>query len=246
MLIPKMLSPAISQAKDCQSQRAADFTITATEHLQGFDLLQSFHLTAQSFISLSRINSKWEDAKFRVKYLNALAKAFSYGVSQLIYVGLYFIGAILVVTDHMSVGSLIAVAQLSVYIIAPLQTFSADVAEIISSKKIIEKLENLNGSGDEDKAWCSPPAEFQCLALDNISFSYGRNPVLTDVSYTFKKGKKYTGSFWFRKDNADKAAVRLTETCSGQYFSEWNIHRPDGPCRLCGICYGQRPKYIPF
>lgn len=191
MLIPQMLSPAISQAKDCQSQRAADFTITATEHLQGFDLLQSFHLTAQSFISLSRINSKWEDATFRVKYLNALAKALSYGVSQLIYVGLYFIGAILVVTDHMSVGSLIAVAQLSVYIIAPLQTFSADVAEIISSKKIIEKLENLNGSGDEDKAWCSPPAEFQCLALDNISFSYGRNPVLSDVSYTFEKGKKY-------------------------------------------------------
>lgn len=191
MLIPKMLSPAISQAKDSQSQWAADYTITATEHLQGFDLLQSFHLTAQSFISLSRINSKWEDAKFRVKYLNALAKALSFGFSQLIYVGLYFIGAILVAKNYMSVGSLIAVAQLSVYIIAPLQTFSADMAEIISSKKIIEKLEALKMSELEDKEQCSAPEMFQRLTLDNVSFLYDQNRILTDVSYTFKKGKKY-------------------------------------------------------
>lgn len=191
MLIPKILSPAISHAKERQSLQAADYTITATEHLQGFDLLQSFHLTARSSISLSRINSKWEDAKFRVKYLNALAKALSYGVSQLIYVGLYFIGAILVVTDHMSVGSLIAVAQLSVYIIAPLQTFSADMAEIISSRKIIEKLDTLKSSGEWEKEWCLAPKEFQYLALDNISFSYGQNQILTNVSYTFEKGKKY-------------------------------------------------------
>lgn len=191
MLIPRLLSPAISQAKEHQSQQAADYTITATEHLQGFDLLQSFHLTVQSFIALNQINSKWEDAKFRVKYLNALAKSLSYGFSQLIYVGLYFIGAILVVKDFMSVGSLIAVAQLSVYIIAPLQTFSADMAEIISSKKIIEKLENLKASESVDKEWCSPPDEFECLALDHISFSYDKNQILTDVSYSFEKGKKY-------------------------------------------------------
>ena len=191
MLIPKMLSPAISQAKDCQSQWAADYTVTATEHLQGFDLLQSFHLTARSFISLSRMNERWEDAKFRVKYLNALAKAFSYGFSQLIYVGLYFIGAILVVKNYMSVGSLIAVAQLSVYIIAPLQTFSADVSEIISSKKIVDKLESLKTDGTEDKEWCTAPKEFECLTLDNVFFSYDRNRILTGVSYSFEKGKKY-------------------------------------------------------
>ena len=191
MLIPKLLSPAISQAKDSQSQRAADYTITATEHLQGFDLLQSFHLTAQSFISLSRSSAKWEEAKFRVKYLNALAKGLSYGFSQLIYVGLYFLGAMLVVTDHLSVGGLIAVAQLSVYIIAPLQTFSADVAEIISSKKIMEKLEALKAADAADKAWCSAPEKFQSLALDHVSFAYDQNRILTDVSYAFEQGKKY-------------------------------------------------------
>lgn len=191
MLIPKLLSPHISGAKEFQSRQAADYTVTATEHLQGFDLLQSFHLTAQSYSSLVRINEKWENAKFRTKYLNTLAQTLSYGFSQMIYVGLYFVGAILIVTGYMTVGTLIAVAQLSVYIIAPLQTFSADLAEIISSKKIIEKLEALKIHQREERTWQSAPESFQDLALQHVSFSYDKKRILDDVSYTFEKGRKY-------------------------------------------------------
>ena len=218
MLIPKLLSPAIAKAKDCQSKSAADYTITATEHLQGFDLLQSFHLTAQSFISLSNINSKLEDSKFRVKYLNALARSLSYGFSQFIYVGLYFLGAILVVTDHMTVASLIAVAQLSVYIIAPLQTFSADMAEIISSKNIIEKFDSLKASEQEDKEWRKAPEKFESLAINNISFSYEQSKILEDISYSFEKGKKYIlrGASGSGKTTLTKLLAGSLKPTSGQ------------------------------
>ncbi len=187
----QLLSPSISQAKDAQSGRAADYTIMATEHLQGFDLLQGFHLTARSFASLSQMNERWENAKFHAKYLNMLAKALSYGFSNVVYVGLYFFGAVLVVTGHMTVGALIAVAQLSVYIISPLQTFSADLAEIISSKRIIGKLEELKAYGRKEKEWCSPPEEFCSLTLQNVSFSYDEAYILKEISYSFEKGRKY-------------------------------------------------------
>lgn len=191
MLIPKLLSPRISNAKKMQSQQAANFTTTATEHLQGFDLLQSFHLSAQSLVSLHHANTRWESAKFSVKYLNALAKTLSFGFSQLIYVGLYFFGAILVVLGNLPLATMIAITQLSVYIISPLQTFSADVSEIISSKEICKKLLALGEQQSQPHAYQQPPRSFESLRLQDVSFAYDQSNLFSDVSFSFEKGKKY-------------------------------------------------------
>lgn len=191
MLIPKALSPKISNAKQKLSESAAEFTVAASEHLQGYDLLRSFHLTAQSLSALHQANRNWEEKRFKVKFFNALATTLSYGFSQVVYIGMYFFGALLVASGHMSLAVMIAITQLSVYIIGPLQSLSGDISEIVSSKEIIESVKSIKKEDESDRSYEEPDSEFSGVSLNGVSFSYGDNVILDKVSATFQKGRKY-------------------------------------------------------
>ena len=192
MLIPKILAPRISDAKEAQSNAASSFTVGASEHFQGYSLLHGLNLTKYSCNALSKSNALWEKAKFRVKHITMIANTLSYGCGNVVYIGLYFIGAILVVEGHMSLGTMVAITQLSVYIMGPLQTFSGEVAEIISTKKILQKMPQSTSSnagvvGKKD----IPPETIQNILLDNVSFTYDKTDLIANASFVFERGKKY-------------------------------------------------------
>lgn len=192
MIIPKILAPKISDAKEAQSNAASAFTVSASEHFQGYALLHGLNLTKYSCDALSKSNALWEKTKFRVKHITMVANILSYGCGNVVYIGLYFIGAILVANGHMSLGTMVAITQLSVYIMGPLQTFSGEVAEIISTRKILQKMPQAaspNAGVIEKK---DIPAEtIHTIALENISFTYDKTTLIANTSFVFERGKKY-------------------------------------------------------
>lgn len=192
MLIPKILSPKISDAKESQSNAASAFTVSASEHFQGFSLLHGLNLTKYSCDALSKFNAFWEKAKFRVKHITMIANTLSYGCGNVVYIGLYFIGAILVANGQLTLGTMVAITQLSVYIMGPLQTFSGEVAEIISTKKLLKKLHLFTASNTSDVTKSITPTEkINNIVLDNISFTYDKNLLFSNANFAFEKGKKY-------------------------------------------------------
>lgn len=192
MIIPKVLAPKISDAKEAQSNAASAFTVSASEHFQGYALLHGLNLTKYSCDALSKSNALWEKTKFRVKHITMVANILSYGCGNVVYIGLYFIGAILVANGHMSLGTMVAITQLSVYIMGPLQTFSGEVAEIISTRKILQKMPQspFPNAGVIEKK--DIPAEtIHTIALENISFTYDKTTLIANTSFVFERGKKY-------------------------------------------------------
>lgn len=192
MIIPKILAPKISDAKEAQSNAASAFTVSASEHFQGYALLHGLNLTKYSCDALSKSNALWEKTKFRVKHIAMVANILSYGCGNVVYIGLYFIGAILVANGHMSLGTMVAITQLSVYIMGPLQTFSGEVAEIISTRKILQKMPKspFHNAGVIEKK--DIPAEtIHTIALENISFTYDKTTLIANTSFVFERGKKY-------------------------------------------------------
>lgn len=139
MLIPKILAPRISDAKEAQSNAASSFTVSASEHFQGYSLLHGLNLTKYSCDALSASNARWEKAKFRAKHMTIIANTLSYGCGNVVYIGLYFIGAILVAKGHMSLGTMVAITQLSVYIMGPLQTFAERLQKSSAPKRFCKK-----------------------------------------------------------------------------------------------------------
>jgi ATP-binding cassette subfamily B protein len=192
MVVPKIMSPKISKQKSKQVSYASEFTVTTSEHLNGFDLLKSFHLTANSFQSISSANHCWEDSKYKSRVLSSLANLLSFTFGQFLYVGIYFIGALLTINRVLTVGTMVAASQLVVYLASPLESLSNDITEIGSAKEIVASLnESLSFPKDTQRQMKDIVLPFRELHMRNVSFSYQATRVFDDASMDFKQGRKY-------------------------------------------------------
>lgn len=192
MLVPKFMSLRMAKCRESEAALAEAFAITASEHLNGYDLLRSFQLTANSLQAIADANVQWENGKFKTHMTSALANLLSFTFGQVMYVGVYFFGALLTILGQMSVGSMIAASQLVVYIASPLQSISSDITEIRSVQAVIANLKKQLERADSQKAGTeNVPSNFEKLELRDVSFSYENHTVLHDVNLTIHAGKKY-------------------------------------------------------
>lgn len=193
MLIPKIMAPRISKRRAEQSKSAERFTVTANEHLEGFDLLRSFHLSEASREAMSEANRSWEESRFQARYVSSLARLLSFTVGQIIYIGIYFIGAILTLQGLMTVGMMVAASQLVVYIASPIQNVSDAITDMRGAKEIIRKfralLDRENSAEDGTR---DIPSRFSNLTADHVFYSYDKErPILSDISFSLERGGKY-------------------------------------------------------
>lgn len=192
MLVPKFMTPRMAECRASEAALAEAFSVTASEHLNGYDLLRSFQLTANSLQAIAFANVRWENGKFKTHITSALANLLSFTFGQVMYVGVYFLGALLTILGQMSVGSMIAASQLVVYIASPLQSISSDITEIRSVQAVLANLKKQLERDDSQKAGSQQiPSTFQELMLRDVSFSYKGHTVLRDVDLTIQAGEKY-------------------------------------------------------
>lgn len=193
MLIPKIMAPRISKRRAEQSKSAERFTVTANEHLEGFDLLRSFHLSEASREAMSEANRSWEESRFQARYVSSLARLLSFTVGQIIYIGIYFIGAILTLQGLMTVGMMVAASQLVVYIASPIQNVSDAITDMRGAKEIIRKFRALLDRKDSaEDGTRDIPSRFSNLTADHVFYSYDKErPILSDISFSLERGGKY-------------------------------------------------------
>lgn len=192
MIVPKMMGPKIAKKKAAQMESAEYFAVTSTEHLNGFDLLKSFHLTSQSIRSISEANHRWENAKFATRILTSMARLLSFTFGQILYVGIFFFGALLTISGAMTVSMMIAASQLVVYIASPLQTLSEDITEIKSIAALVESLRKDLAHAETPTAKVNTlPNLFGRIQFEDVSFFYGDTPIFEHIRATVDRGGKY-------------------------------------------------------
>lgn len=192
LLIPRIMGPKIAERKSEQMRNAELFTVTATEHLNGFDLLKSFDLTSQSLHSISEANRQWETSKFKSRILSSTARLLSFTFGQILYVGIFFFGAMLTILGVMTVSKMIVASQLVVYIAAPLQTLGEDITELKSAVQLIRTLQKeLLYSEKQVMEFEQFPATFREMDFKDVSFSYGDIPIFDTINATIIRGEKY-------------------------------------------------------
>ena len=84
MFVPNTMSGIISNKRKAQSESAEHFIATANEHLEGFDLLRSFHLTEASRVAMSSANQAWEKQNLELGTLVHWHAYFHFTVGQII------------------------------------------------------------------------------------------------------------------------------------------------------------------
>lgn len=129
-------------------------------------------------------------------------------------------------------GGILGITQLVSGIIGPVGSLGPSVSQIKSTKTVRQDFAAFEETGSEGKkVWTAkqePLPGLQTLSLCHVSFSYGDDPVLTDVSMEMKAGGKYAivGESGSGKSTLLKLILKQLEPDEGSVC--WNGISYDG------------------
>ena len=157
--------------------------------LAGFSIIKAFEIVPPIKEKLSKSLAKEYDCNNQMKYtfaeISCLGNLFAFSAKMIFII----LVAYLVIYQKISLGGVVACVQLSNQFVDPATSLIEDHSTLKASTKAIQRIEDqMNNSVISGNP--ISPNNYR-LKLENIHFSYGDKPVLTNFSYTFEEGKKY-------------------------------------------------------
>lgn len=118
-----------------------------------------------------------------------------YGLANMSSVAVQFLimslAGMFAVKGLITIGSIIAVTQLTGQVISPAFQLSAKISQLRGVRPFCRQIEeNLPAAATYETETALPEME-KTLMLDNVSFSYGDVPAIDHVSQKFERGRKY-------------------------------------------------------
>lgn len=162
--------------------------------LDGFDIIKSYEIEDRILRDGEARISNYENSEYKIDlFMNFVQVGLNFLLTLLTLVT-YVIGGYLVIKGHITIGALIALAQLLFKVASPVMTISTAVNDINSTKSIQEKLQDICSYKPEKKQnIIQADLENPMIQMKNVSFSYDNesNPIINNISYSFNKNMKY-------------------------------------------------------
>ena len=119
---------------------------------------------------------------------------------------------------YITLGSIVAVTQLSGQVITPASQLTARFGLLTSIRPVSAKIMELAKENDNPLPIDDPKTEEHDISFRDVSFSYGEQPVLKHIRLTLEKGKKYalTGNSGSGKSTLLKLLMQYYPTYEGQ------------------------------
>ena len=157
--------------------------------LNGYEVIKTYHAAGEMLPQFSASAKHLEHSKEHLSSL--MAKL--YGLTTLSSVAVQFLvmglAGFFAVKGYITIGSIVAVTQLTGQVISPAFQLSAKISELKSARPVLETLSNLSSPAAPEKSVVRPLKDR--ISLQGISFRYEDRSILENVSATFEKGKKY-------------------------------------------------------
>lgn len=220
--IPSIFSTRIAEKGKISAFEQENYISILKENFASFTTSKIFNilrfLNHRHEIQARKTASAWAQSKT----LNRLSFEISFAIGNIIFLGIYLIGAVLVLTEHITLASVIAASQLMVYIASPLTTISGDIAEVKSTSKVVASFKEILLINEQKDRQISRHNFEQELVFDRVCFSYDDRPILDNICYRFKKGKKYIilGESGSGKSTLLKLVSQVYNTTHGNIFMD--------------------------
>lgn len=200
LIVTNRLSKNLVHYKDQWKNTIEQFTNQIKDLLSGYEVIQDFDLQDKSVEMFENASTFAGESKkklsIKVDNLNNANMIIGQGVVFIIV----FACAYLVTVNKISMGSLIALVQLMVSIISPLQDMTGSINELTSTKNIknilltnIKMLQNAEIDETTKKVVVDiDKLDNSYIQMEDVSFSYdGYHDILDHVNARFEHGKKY-------------------------------------------------------
>lgn len=162
--------------------------------LKGFDTVRSYKIENRILEEGKNVISNFEGAEYKFDlFMNFVQIGLNFIMTVLTLLT-YVVGGYLVIKDQITLGALIALAQLLFKVASPIMSITSAVTDINSTKDIRKKLKEISKYRTHEKKNLVPDfASENIIHMEHVTFAYSGQDkkTLNNISFDFKKGKKY-------------------------------------------------------
>lgn len=188
-LLPNFFNKVLGKTQQIVMESTTAYNETVSDLLNGYEVVKTYHAEEQMLHKFSIAAQKLERRKEHFSSLMAGV----YGVTTLSSVVVQFfimgLAGFFAVKGYITIGSIVAVTQLTGQVISPAFELSAKISELKSARPVLDTLHTLSHPEIHEKKTGHKLKKH--ISLRNVSFKYDDRTILKNVSATFEKGKKY-------------------------------------------------------
>lgn len=189
-LIPKLFAKKLSARQKKAAESTTAYQAVVKDILGGFEVVKSYRIAAVMQEKSEKAAAEMEGDKAGM----AAVMATVYGLANMASVAVQFslmaLCGVFAVRGLITIGSVVAVTQLTGQVISPAFQLSAKCSLLHSAKPICEQIRE--AAVRPVCADCQDAPEMKhSLALRDVSFSYAGAPALKRLSLSLEYGKKY-------------------------------------------------------
>lgn len=189
--IPKLFGNTLGKLQSAIMQHSSSYNARIKDILNGFELVKTYQISdhvvdlhTASALAVERCKTHYAE---KMGWVIGLASMSSVAVQFLIMT----LSGVFAVHGWISIGSIVAVTQLTGQVISPAFQLSAKISQFKAVQPVCKQITDLTQESVQISRRAVPVHTFQELALHDVSFSYGKDPVLQHINVSFQAGKKY-------------------------------------------------------
>ncbi|MFD1175408.1 ABC transporter ATP-binding protein [Paenibacillus puldeungensis] len=191
-VVPSLFGSALQNKQNAVSEQMSVFTLKLKDLLSGYEVIKSFALGKHADRKFGQENAAAANTRFAADRLLAMNESVSEILGILTQFSVIFIAAYLIITGHLSAGSLVALVQLSNGFVGPVLIIMQSLPKIQGVKPVVDRINALADYKDHSFQGVLEPTFQDNLKVSQLSFAYDdKKDVLLDIELTLHKGKKY-------------------------------------------------------
>ena len=205
MALPTLVPQLFGKRLSCQQQQvvedAESYNGRVRDTAQGGEVIRSFHVEQHALDKLSGMIGRYQRHKADLNMTTACARSLASVVGIAMQFCIMGMTGVFAIWGYVTIGSIVAVTQLSGSVISPATELSNKISKLKSTYPILDRLDKPSDTpgARQEIAVCEPR---RSIELDDVSFSYGDTgpaegrlsnapTTLRNCSKHFDIGKKY-------------------------------------------------------
>ncbi len=226
-LLPRLFTKVLSTTQKTVMESTTAYNEKVSDLLNGYEVIKTYHAAPEILPQFSASAGQLENSKEHLSSL--MAKL--YGLTTLSSVAVQFfvmgLAGLFAVKGYITIGSIVAVTQLTGQVISPAFGLSEKISALKSAAPLLETLHNLSNPEISKKREVRPLKDR--ILLQGINFRYADRSILENVSAIFEKGKKYAiiGKSGSGKSTLLKLLAGYYHEFDGEIYTDESAALPD-------------------
>lgn len=195
--VPALMGKKLQERQDAYSAQLSSFTAAAKDFLNGYEVIRGYSALHCILGRFHKVNKDTADKKFAADRLMAVNESFSDIFSSLTVIVIVFVAAWQMMQGKISMGTLLALIQLSGTFVTPVVILMQNIPKIQGIKPVMEHLAELmdisrNEGEDSSRQEYEMQGLQDAIRCTDLTFSYADDQkVLEHEDFLFEAGKKY-------------------------------------------------------